>query len=193
MRGQSHLTEGAAVTEIVLPRRRAHGCCGEVWMPALTREDVDVAYVRRAVLPWRRRVTPMLADCLADRLCGFYPSGWRRPAHVALRLIGLIGVLALIVPALIELAAALLVLPLAKARRRRRGEWPVQLIVARRVRHVELCPDEDEARERAFQMRMELIHLEPYETLVADGIVESAEVHDLDEHRHRRTQDSEVA
>ncbi|QWC84667.1 hypothetical protein KLP28_14000 [Nocardioidaceae bacterium] len=183
------------MSEIVLPRRRAHGCCGEVWMPALTSDEVDVAYVRRAVLPWRRRVTPTLADCLADRAVGRWPTGWRRPVHWVLRLVGLVGVLVLLVPALLELLIALAVLPLVKQRRRSRGEWPVQLVVGGAVRHVELCPTEDDAHERAFALRMELIHLEPYESLVADGIVGApASVHRLDERRDAaRTRHSHVA
>ena len=169
--------------EIVLPRRRVHGCCGEVWMPALTAEEVDVAYVRRAVLPWRRVVRPLVADCLADRLVGRDPRGWRGPAHVLLRLIGLVGVLVMLPFALAELAAELLIWPLARWRRRRSSAWPVQLVVDREVRHVEYCHDEDDAHERAYVMRMELIHLEPYEQLVEDGLV-PAQVHPFP-HRHQ--------
>lgn len=111
--------------------------------------------VRRAVLPWRRRIRPSRFD--------FTPGGGF--ANLLEEPLGLLLAVVLVplwlpaavvtVPALAEVVVELLVLPFTLLVRASRHRWPVQLLEDSRLLREETCPSYGEAGRLARRWRDE--------------------------------------
>jgi hypothetical protein len=125
----------------------------------MTREDRAARRrrrtVRRAVLPWRRRVRPshfdftpgggfgaLVGDPLGFILAAVLVPLWLPAAVVA-------------VPAAVELVVALALTPVACLRRRVRQQWPVQVLEGSREVYRENCPTFAAAGRRALELEGE--------------------------------------
>lgn len=111
--------------------------------------------VRRAVLPWRRRIRPSRFDFTPG---GGFGSLLDNPLGLLLAIVLIplwLPAAVVAVPALVELLAELLLLPLALLVRRLRHRWPVQLLDGGRVLRTEIRPTFAEAGLAADQLRAE--------------------------------------